>query len=79
MIRSIVLSIFGIMIGFSLLWVAYPMLTIGQQAVTPYVNSSDPVIASSLSLGNAWYLALGVIGIAVAAFILIARAHGDDN
>jgi len=79
MIWTIIVVLFSIIIGFTLLWYFTPAIKLGQDAVSPYVDQDDPAIALATSLGNGWYLVLGFVGIFVAGFILITKAHEGDN
>lgn len=76
MIRSIVLAIFATIMGFSMLWLIYPMLSLGKSSVIDQFDQNDTVISTSLRAGDTFYLILGVVVFVVVGFILISRAHG---
>lgn len=72
--RQVAGVVTGIILALSILYFAEPMLTNSKTAMASLVNATDPNIATATALGNGFYLALPLLSIACAAFLIIAYA-----
>lgn len=78
MMREVVGTITGIFIGLYFMYFYYPMLYTTHSNFSILVNSTDPTIATSYTMGSGLYQAIPLIPFLVGGFVIISVALKRD-
>lgn len=79
MMRAVVGFIIGIFMALYAMFFMYPMLNSTHTNFNNLVNASDPVIATSYTMGTGIYNIIGLLPFLVGAFVLFSIAIKRDN
>lgn len=78
MMRAIVGAIIGIFMALYAMYFMYPALSATHTSFNNLVNASDPVIATSYTMGTGLYNVIPLIPFLVGAFVLFSIAIKRD-
>lgn len=79
--RVIVGAVTGIFVSLYLMYYIFPLLVSTHSNFSTVLNGSDPVIASSFTMGAGFYSLIPFIPVLIGGFIIISMAlkNGPDD